>query len=149
MKKLFFTSILLTTVCFGYAQKNYVVSFTELPQKMAKEPRPVIIKMHTNWCGVCRLQDRQVEKDKDLQKLLANSYYYIEFNAESQEKIVFNGKEYSFIPNGTGGINGLATALTDTKSSYPEWVFLSADYKVISHYNGLLKSNDLIGLLSP
>ncbi len=149
MKKLFVIALLLFVVSFGYSQKNYAITFAELPAKMAQEPRPIIIKIYTDWCVICKLQNKQIEKDNSLMQLLANNYYYIEFDAESHEAIIFNGKEYYFIPQGTGGINALAIELSKAKSSYPYWVFLDSDYKILFQYNGLLKSKHLNTLLKP
>lgn len=115
---------------------------------MAEESRPILIKMHTDWCAVCKLQDRQIEKDKALQHQLAEGFYYIEFDAESRESLVFNGTEYNFIPHGTGGLHALAAELSETKASYPAWILLSPDYTILARYNGLLKSGELREILS-
>ena len=148
MKNTFFISLLLLTVSFGYSQENCAVTFAELSQKIAKEPRPIVIKMYTGWCAVCKLQDRQIDKNKDLKRLLGENYYYIEFNAESREAIRFNDKEYKFVPHGTGGIHALAAELSDAKGSYPAWIILSSDYEIQSAYYGLLKAQELITALS-
>ncbi|MCO6148204.1 thioredoxin family protein [Flavobacterium sp. NRK1] len=149
MKKQFLILLIIFAASFGYSQKNYTVTFTELTLKMAQEPRPIIIKIYTDWCAICKLQNKQIEKDSNLMQLLVNNYYYIAFNAESHEAIVFNGKVYHFIPQGTGGINALAAELSKAKSSYPYWVFLDSDYKILFQYNGLLKSKHLNTLLKP
>lgn len=148
MKKLLYIAIFILTVSIGYSQKNYVITFRDLPQKMAKESRPILIKMHTDWCAVCKLQDRQIEKDKALQHQLAEGFYYIEFDAESREPLVFNGTKYSFIPHGTGGLHALASELNEAKASYPAWILLSTDYTILARYNGLLKRGELREILS-
>lgn len=148
MKKLLFITVLFLTVSISYSQKNYAVTFTDLPQKMAAAPRHILIKMHTGWCAVCKLQDRQIEKDKALQHQLAEGFYFLELDAESREFIVFNDIEYKFVSNGTGGLHALAAKLSEARASYPAWVLLSPDYSIIAHYNGLLKSNELREILS-
>lgn len=147
MKRSITYLFILFAVSFGYSQKNYV-SFKELEQKMAQQPRPVVIKMYTDWCTICKIQDKQIEKNDSLQQTLADNYYYLEFNAESREPVTFNGAIYKFIPHGTGGLHELASQLSEAQSSYPVWIFLSPDYKIIARYNGLLKSTELIKLLS-
>lgn len=147
MKKILLTAILFCTVALGYSQKSYEVSFIDLPAKMAQQPRPVLIKMYTGWCAVCRLQDRQIEKDSNLQRLLADKVYYVVFDAESRAPIVFNGKKYLFVPQGTGGIHALAAELSEAKS-YPAWVLLSPVYTAEAHHNGILKSSELTQILT-
>lgn len=147
MKEILLTVLLLFAVTSGYSQQDYEVSFTDLPAKMAQHPRPVLIMMYTGWCAICRLQDRQIEKDSNLQRLLADKVYYVVFDAESRAPIVLNGKKYLFVPQGTGGIHALAAELSEAKS-YPAWVLLSPDYKPEAHYNGLLKSSELTQILT-
>lgn len=147
MKRLLYIALLLLTVSIGYSQKSYTVTFTELPQRMAQEQRPIVIKMYTKWCAICKLQDRQIEKNKALQDQLAEGFYFIEFDAESKQSVVFNGLEYNFTPNGTGGLHALAAKLSEAKASYPAWVFLSYDYTILARYNGLLKSENLTKIL--
>ncbi|MNK01332.1 thiol:disulfide interchange protein precursor [compost metagenome] len=147
MKRSITYLLLLFAVSFGYSQKSYTVSFKELEQKMAQQPRAILVKMYADWCTICKIQDKQIEKNDSLQQILSNNYYYLELNAESREPIAFNGTVYKFIPQGTGGLHELASQLGEAKSSYPAWVLLSPDYKIIARYNGLLKSSELIELL--
>ncbi|RWX03746.1 thioredoxin family protein [Flavobacterium cerinum] len=148
MKKIVSITLLLFAVSFGYSQKSYGISFKELEQKMAQQPRPILIKMYTGWCAICKIQDKQIEKDSALQQLFANNYYYIELDAESREPITFNTTIYTFIPHGTGGLHALAALLGDAKGAYPSWVLLSPDYKIEARYNGLIKSRELVKILS-
>lgn len=145
MKQKLFILVFLMLVMTADCQQT--VSFEELPQKMAIGPRPIVIKIYTDWCGICKLQDRQLAKNEEVKKLLSEKYYYLELNAETRKTLPFAGRAYKFIANGTGGINTLAAELCQSQS-YPCWVFLSPDYKVISSYNGLLKPEQLITILA-
>lgn len=128
----------------AFAQKGYTVSFNELALKMAEKPRPVIIKMYTDWCSVCKIQDKQIDKDKELQKMLGEDFYYLEFNAEAREDILFNNRNYHFVHNGkSGGVHELALLLLGKQPAYPGWVFLSSSYETIDVNRGLLKSGQL------
>ena len=145
MKQRLFILVFVMLAMTAYCQQR--ITFDVLPQKMALEPRPIAIKIYTDWCGICRLQDRQLAKSDDVKKLLTEKYYYLELNAETCKTLLFGGRVYKFIPNGTGGINALAAELCNSQS-YPCWVFISEDYKVVSTYNGLLKPGQLIEILS-
>lgn len=128
----------------AFSQKGYTVSFNELALKMAENPRPVIIKMFTDWCSVCKIQDKQLAKDKELQKMLAEDFYYVEFNAESKEDILYNNRNYHFVHNGkSGGVHELALLLLGKQPAYPGWVFISPLYETIDVNRGLLKSEQL------
>lgn len=133
---------LISLASFG--QKGYAVSFNELALKMAEKPRPVIIKVYTDWCSVCKIQDKQLAKDKELQKMLAEDFYYVEFNAEARQDILFNNRNYHFMHNGkSGGVHELALLLLGKQPAYPGWAFLSSNYETIDAYRGLLKSEQL------
>lgn len=139
--------LLLLICCTAYSQKPYAVTFGELHMKMKDVPKPVVIKVSTEWCCICKMQDRQIEKSPETQQLLAGDYYYLELDAETRQNIFFGNNEYRFIPNGKGGIHELAATLCGANSSYPCWVFLSPEYEIVSVYNGLLKKGQLISML--
>ncbi len=135
---LFTTSVLLS-------QEKNTVSFEELPSKMQAEPRPILIKVHTKWCSICKIQDKRIEKSPELKKALSEKVYYLQLDAETKETIVFNNKVYKFIPHGTtGGLHELAAHLCGTGNAYPCWVILSPGYKKLSQYSGLLTSRELL-----
>ncbi|MEL1243641.1 thioredoxin family protein [Flavobacterium sp. DGU11] len=140
--------ILLFSVTIGYSQKSYTVTFESLPQKLADEPRPILIKVYTTWCSVCKIQDKKIENNKELQQLLADNCYFLELDAESKKTIFFNNREYQFLGNGTGGMQSLAAAMANPKDGYPTWVLLDSNYTFIGNYNGLLEAEQLKELLS-
>ncbi|AXG73276.1 hypothetical protein DVK85_03150 [Flavobacterium arcticum] len=131
-----------------YGQEQYIISFETLPEKIALNPKPILIKVYADWCAVCKIQDKKIEKDVTLQDLLKNSCYYIKLNGETTETIIFNKKEYDYIPHGANnGYHELTEYLTKGNNSYPCWVLLSSKYEVLGIYNGLLKNSQLKELL--
>ncbi len=148
MKSVCIHIIVMLTLSLTYGQEKYVVTFEELPEKMAASPKPILIKIYTDWCAVCKIQDKKIEKDTALQELLKNNCYLLELNAETTETIVFNNKKYSYIPQGaSNGYHELSTYLTENTSAYPYWVLLSPEYEILGTYSGLLKNNQLKELL--
>jgi len=77
------------------------LTFAQLRDSMAVHPKPVVIKLYTDWCMYCRMQDRQISRDTLLQQLLSEKYYYVAFNAESHDPVIFNDTSYTFISYGT------------------------------------------------
>ena len=59
------------------------------------EPRNIIIDVYTNWCGPCKKLDRETFGNEDLIKYVNENYYAVKFNAEGNEKIEFQGYEFS------------------------------------------------------
>lgn len=133
-----------------YSQHSYTITFDELPEKLKDAPKPIVIKLYTDWCGVCKIQDKKIEKDKELQKLLADGCYFIEFNAESKKSVLFKNTQYNYIIKGgrNKGYHELAALLTNNSNSYPHWVVISSDYEIIDAYGGLLTNTQLKAMLN-
>jgi len=136
------TSILFLFAILGYSQSPSI-TFEALPQKLAEEPRPILLKVYTNWCAVCKIQDKKIEKYEALQKLLSEKCYFLELDAESRKTIFFNNTEYRFLGSGTGGMQSLAAAMVNPGDGYPTWVLLDGNYKFIGKYSGLIEAEEL------
>lgn len=123
------------------------LTFAQLHDSMALHPKPVVVKVYTDWCSYCKLQDMQVKRSPALRQLLTEKYYYVELNAESRSPIVFNDTTYSFIPYGTLGLHALAAKLMQQGAGYPAWVVLDSSYRVTAFRSGMLKDKILLALL--
>lgn len=144
MKKLcIFLFIIFSALNYGQS-----ISFEELQDKIIRSQKPILIKIEAPWCSVCKIQNKQIEKDRELKKILSEKYYYLELDAETKQDIIFNNKTYSFVPQGlSSGTHELASELNDNSQAYPAWILLTSDYKIISRYNGLIKAGKLKKLL--
>ncbi|MCF6401319.1 thioredoxin family protein [Chitinophaga filiformis] len=123
------------------------VTFARLQDSMAVHPKPVVIKIYTDWCSYCRMQDMQIKRSPALQQLLSEDYYYVTLNAESRQPIVFNDTTYSFIPFGAQGIHALAAKLMQHHAAYPAWIVLDSSYRMKAFHSGMLKDKTLLALL--
>jgi thioredoxin-related protein len=137
-------SILLTAPVL--AQQG-PVTFTQLQDSMAIHPKPIVIKIYTDWCSYCKMQDRQIKRSPELQQLLSEKYYYVALNAEDRQPIVFNDTTYYFIPYGSQGIHALAAKLMQHQAAYPAWIVLDISYRIKISYTGMLKDKSLLALL--
>jgi hypothetical protein len=147
MKRTFFILLSLYIVSFGYSQKNNNIPIKELPEKLSKEPRPVVIELYTDWCDICKIQAKIINKNEIVPVLLYEKFYFSQFNPESRSPVTFNGKTYTFITNGSGGIHELSIELGGKQATYPCWIILSPDYKILYRHNGLLKAGELEKIL--
>lgn len=119
-----------------------------IDSSMKAMPRPILVQLSTDWCRYCRMQQSYLEKSRDFKALLPR-FYYMELNAESREHIVFNGREYTYMPTGVRtGIHELALALSgEEELSYPAWILLDKDYRVIFRHHGVLNDRQLEALM--
>lgn len=140
MRSLIF--VFLLWAGFINAQSRKLVGNEEFPQK--KEGKAMVMLFYTDWCSVCRLQERQLET---LQMANKNTDWVI-LNPETYKKdLYFLGKKYRYISNGTGGLHRLAYELAGQQSpNYPFWVFVDEKNKT-STYEGFLKKQELVDIL--
>lgn len=68
------------------------VTFDELNQLQKKEPKKVFFDVYTDWCGWCKVMDKNTFSHKKIGKYVNKNFYAVKLNAESYEKVLFNGE---------------------------------------------------------
>ena len=118
------------------------MTFEEAVSKSKIEKRPIFIDVYTDWCGWCKVMDKNTFSDPQVSKLLNEKFYAIKFNAEQHEDVTFRGKTYTFVRSGSNGYHELAAALLNNQLSYPTAVFLSEDFAMIQPLPGYKKPDE-------
>ncbi|MGC4022079.1 MAG: DUF255 domain-containing protein [Cyclobacteriaceae bacterium] len=113
------------------------MTFEEAVEKSKTEKRKIFIDVYTDWCGWCKVMDKQTFPDPEIAKLLNEKFYPVKLDAEQTNDIVFRGTTFKFIPSGNSGVHQLAAALLQNKMSYPNSVFLDEEFRIIPIYQGL------------
>jgi thioredoxin-related protein len=103
-------------------------TFEQAIEKNKTEKRTLFIDVYTDWCGWCKVMDKNTFNEPQVAKLLNEKFYPVKFNAEQTEDIVFNGTTFKFVPYGNKGNHQLAMALLNNQMSFPTVVFLNAEY---------------------
>ena len=73
----------------------------------------MIIDLYTDWCGWCKVMDRNTFTDSDVISHINNNFIAIKFDAEYQNSVTFNNNLYKYVRSGRKGINELAYYLTN------------------------------------
>lgn len=148
MKKLFFGFALLVltglTSSFGPAPETAVkwMTFEEAVEKSKTEKRKIFIDVYTDWCGWCKVMDKNTFSEAKIAKILNEQFYPVKFNAEQREDVVLNGVTYKFVASGNNGYHELAAALLNRRMSYPTVVFLDDQFNMIQPLPGYLKPEE-------
>ena len=130
------------------AQTIKWMSFEEAIEANKTVPKKIFIDVFTNWCGWCKRMDQTTFINKDVVEYMNENYYAVKFNAERTDTIVFAG--YTFVNE--GGTNGrgthqLAAALLQGKMSYPSYVFMNEDNRLITVAPGYMDTSRFLPIL--
>lgn len=118
------------------------LTIEEAYAKIQKEPRKVLIDVYTDWCGWCKVMDRETFKDKAVADYINKKYYAVKLDAEQKASIKLGDKEFKYLSQGGRGINEIALALTNNQPSYPTTVFLDDHFNMIQPLPGYLKAKE-------
>ncbi|MBA3648158.1 MAG: DUF255 domain-containing protein [Chitinophagales bacterium] len=121
------------------------MSISEAEQAAKQQPKKIIIDIYTDWCGWCKRLDATTYKNEDIVKYINDNFYAVKLNAESKDKITFQGKDYSYDPSKK--INNVATNFLSQSPGYPTTTFLSENFEVLSIVPGYMPSDQLINVL--
>lgn len=116
------------------------LTFEEALEKSKTEKRKIFIDVYTDWCGWCKVMDKNTFNDPKVAEILNTKFYAVKFNAEQREDIVFQGNTFKFIESGRNGYHQLAAALLNNQLSYPTVVFLDEEFKMIQPLAGYRKA---------
>lgn len=96
MKKLVYIFVFaaLTSVS-GFAQEINWVTLEKAMELQKKKPKKIMMDVYTNWCGPCKMLDKNTFQTADVANYVNENYYAVKFNAEGNETINYKGKVYS------------------------------------------------------
>lgn len=138
MRKLIIIACLFLSLSI-YSQEVNWLTFEEAVEMNKKEPKKIMIDVYTDWCGYCKVMDKNTFGNKVVADYMNRQYYPVKFNAEQREEIVFNEKTYKFVAQGSRGFHELAAALLNNQMSYPSIVFLDEQVRIIHVQKGYVK----------
>ena len=121
-------------------EKLHWHTFQEAVELNKKEKKKIFIDVFTDWCGWCKVMDKNTFTDPVIIKYMNQKFYAVKLNAEMKDTIVFNN--YTFVnPNPTGlrSTHQLASSLLNNKLSYPTTVYLDENYNLLTQVPGYLQ----------
>ena len=91
---------------FTPAEENVEVnwmSFEEAVEASKKTKKKIFIDVYTDWCGWCKVMDKNTFSQNDIAKYLNDNFYSVKLDAEGEGDITFKDHTYKFIAQGKKG----------------------------------------------
>lgn len=121
------------------------LSFEEAVALQQKNPKKIILDVYTDWCGWCKKMDKNTYTDPEVIKLINDHYYFVKFNAEQKEDIIYKDKTFRF--KSEYRAHELAVSILNGKMSYPSTVFLDENMAILTVVPGYLTPKDINPIL--
>ena len=82
---------------FNYSQTINWMSLEKAIESQKNNPKNILVDVYTNWCGPCKLMDKNTFQNKEIARFINEHYYAVKFNGEGNEIVSFRGREFSNI----------------------------------------------------
>lgn len=148
----FFAFVMLTITAFRTTLPAEVVSGSkEEPKRIKwltieeayaltqKSPRKFVVDVYTDWCGWCKVMDRETFSKPAIIDYVNQNYYAVRLNAEQTQDIKLGKETFKYVSSGGRGVHELAAALLKNQMSYPTTVFLDEKFQLIQPIPGYLE----------
>ncbi|AVR44317.1 thioredoxin family protein [Christiangramia fulva] len=146
MKKIFLL-ICLLSIGFLNAQKVDWMSMNEALEAQKKEPKKILVDAYTNWCGPCKMLEKNTFSNEKVANYINENFYAVKFNAEGNETIKYKDtifKNNNFDPareNSRNGVHDFARAMGVT--AYPTIVFFDEEGNFIAPIKGYMSPGQI------
>jgi len=77
------------------AQEINWVTFQEALELQKKTPKKIMMDVYTNWCGPCKMLDRNTFQNKEVADYVNEHYYAVKFNGEGNESVNYKEKTFA------------------------------------------------------
>ncbi|GAB3640520.1 thioredoxin family protein [Spirosoma arcticum] len=104
-----------------------------------KTPKKFVVDVYTDWCGWCKVMDRETFSKPAIVDYVNENYYAVKLNAEQTGDIKLGKQTFKYVSGGSRGVHELAAALMKNQMSYPTTVFLDEKFQLIQPIPGYLE----------
>lgn len=121
------------------AQEINWMTMNEALEAQKKEPRKIFMDAYTDWCGPCKMLDRNTFSNTDVASFINKHYYPVKFNAEGTEKVTYRNREFGnpqHDPNRRGRNSQHEFARAIKITAYPTLVFFDEKGELIGPIPG-------------
>ncbi|MCU0341426.1 MAG: DUF255 domain-containing protein [Spirosomaceae bacterium] len=107
-------------------EKMQWLTLDEAYKRTQKQPRKIFIDLYTDWCGWCKVMDKNTFKNEEVVTFANKKYYAVKFNPEKDADVML-------------GKTSLKTMLNGKVTGYPTTVLLDEKLNLIQPIAGYLE----------
>ena len=143
MKKIAFLLFALFAV-LSFSQVKWMTLEQAIAAQQEK-PKKIFIDFYANWCGPCKIMDKNTYGHQEIANFLNENYYAVKFNAEGKESVTVFGRIFSNPEFSSGKKRNSMHDFTKfmNVNSVPSIVFLNEQSMPITNINGFLTAKEL------
>ncbi len=124
-----FTKTFVDTVGAKKPMKMYTVKEMQALQK--KKPKKVLINISTGFCNSCKVMNKTTFVDTSIASYIDKNFYLVNFDAESNDTILFNNEKYFKQPINGYPLNTFAAKVCGGRLALPSLAILDEQLNTI------------------
>lgn len=142
-------ALLMTGSLAGAQETIQWMDFEDAVAACEKNPKKIFIDVYTDWCGWCKKMDKTTFADSTVVSYMNETYYAVKFNAERNDTVRFMGVDFVSVkqPGSSKSVHQLAAALLQGKMSYPSYVILNEDRRLLQVIPGFQETKTFLPIL--
>lgn len=129
------------------ADKINWITIEEAVELQKEEPKKIIMDVYTNWCGPCKMLDKNTFQNADVVEYINEHYYAVKFNAEGNDEVTFNDKTFKNPNYDPAKANRRNSAHEFARylqvRAYPTIVYFDEEANVIAPISGYMKPQQI------
>lgn len=151
MKKVITITFMLFAAITLQAQQINWMTFDQAVAAQKKNPKPIFMDVYTDWCGPCKMLDKNTFQTIEVSEFINKNFYAVKFNGEGNETVNHLGVKYSN-PNFSPEKKGRNSVHEFTKflnlEGYPSMFVIDSKGKIQKVIVGYYQSTQLLEELS-
>ncbi|WP_040281466.1 thioredoxin family protein [Psychroserpens damuponensis] len=142
-------TIVLMSSSAAIAQSTEInwMTFEEALAAQKKNPKKIMMDVYTNWCGPCKMLDKNTFHNKDVVAFVNKNFYAVKFNAEGNSVVNYKNAEFKNpgykeeLKNRRNSVHQLSRHLG--VRAYPTIVYFDEVGSVIQPISGYMKPKQI------
>lgn len=130
-----FNKTFIDTTTFTTKKEVKVYTINEALELNKKTPKKMLVNIYADFCNTCAVMNKTTFSDTLVANYINKNFYLVNFNAESNDTILFNGEKfYKQLVSGYP-LNTFAFKVTNGRFSFPSIAILDEKLNTIDVLN--------------